>query len=337
MRQARSIVFVIVAVMVTTGFTSSAALAWNETGHSVVAMIAWRQLDEPQRRQIGELLRQHPHYDKFLVARKPDGVDADEWAFLRASSWPDWVRPSRPGTPDELYKGPEITSFHRGEWHYIDRPWVVPQDRDKVDPATRPAATQPVKENVLTALTANAKTLANAAAKPADRAVALCWVMHLVGDIHQPLHAISMFSQQFPDGDRGGNEIVVRDDDVVMRVHAYWDAALGNSDAYEAVDFLADDIANDLQLARAKLREIAERPAFAAWADESHRYAVALAYLNGRLRGASAAAHYRKEITDVDVPPTPHSYYANARALSRRRIAAAGFRLAEQISTFMPR
>jgi len=335
MRRVHAIVFVV--ILMATWFAPRAALAWNETGHSVVAMITWRQLDEAQRRQVGELLRQHPHYEKFLAARKPDGVDADEWAFLRASVWPDWVRPSRPGTEGELYKGPEITSFHRGDWHYVDRPWVVPQDHGKIDPATRPAATQPARENVLTALAANAKIFADTTAKPAERAVAICWVMHLIGDVHQPLHAISMFSQQFPDGDRGGNQIIVRENDLVLRVHAYWDAALGNSDAYEAIAFLADDIIDDPQLARAKLREIAERPAFAAWADESHGYAIALAYLNGRLRGASADAHYKKEITDADVPPTPHSYYANARALSRRRIAAAGFRLAEQISTLMPR
>ena len=333
----RTAAWFVVVVVFTISLAPRAALAWNETGHCVVAMITWRQLDDAQRREVGELLRHHPHYEKYLAARKPDGVDVNEWAFLRASVWPDWVRPSRPGAEGELYKGPEITSFHRGEWHYIDRPWVVPQDRGKVDPATRPAATQPARDNVLTALAANTKILADASAKSADRAVALCWVMHLVGDVHQPLHAISMFSQQFPDGDRGGNEIVVRENGVVARLHAYWDAVLGNSDAYEAVGFLADDILGDPQLSRAKLREVAERPAFAAWAEESHRYAIALAYLNGRLRGASSDAHYNKQITDADVPPTPHSYYANTRALSRRRIATAGYRLAEQISTFMPR
>src|SRR5215204_4896339 len=98
-----------------------AALAWNEAGHSAIAMIAWRQLDERQRGQVGELLKHHPHYEKFLTREKPDGVDVNEWAFLRAAIWSDWVRPSRPGTPGETFKGPEITSFHRGDWHYVDK------------------------------------------------------------------------------------------------------------------------------------------------------------------------------------------------------------------------
>ena len=312
-----------------------AAHAWNETGHMTVAAVAWRQLDERQRRAASELLRHHPHYEKLLAARVPPGVDVNEWAFLRAAFWPDLVRPSRPGAEGELYKGPEITRFHRGNWHYIDQPWVAPRDRGQIDPATRPAATQRASENVLTALEANAKILADAAADPADRAVALCWIMHLVGDVHQPLHAVSMFSREHPDGDRGGNAIVVRGNDDVLRLHAYWDGVLGNSDAPEAVALVADGILDDPQLRRGRLRELAERPAFAQWADESYRWAGAVAYLNGRLRGASEAAYYKREIAHDDVPPVPHSYFANARDLARRRVALAGYRLAEQIATLM--
>jgi len=248
------------------------------------------------------------------------------------------VRPARPGGGEaEVFKGPEITTYHRGDWHYIDKSWVVPQDRNKLDPATRPAATRPMRENVLTALNANAKILADTSAKPADRAVALCWITHLVGDVHQPLHAISMYSLEYPDGDRGGNSDVVRENGSVMRVHSYWDGILGNSDAYEAIEFFADGIMNDPQLARPRLAELAERPAFAQWADESYRWAGAMAYLNGRLRTARGDDYYNKKLTDADVPPTPHSYFANARELSRRRIALAGYRLAEQIVTLTPK
>jgi hypothetical protein len=328
-------VIVLAAVMLMS--VPRAAQAWNETGHMTAAAVAWRQLDEAQRRQVGELLKQHPHYEKFLAARVPEGVNVNEWAFMRAAVWSDWVRPARPGNADaEVFKGPDITSYHRGEWHYIDKPWVVPQDVKKVDPATRPAATRPVRENVVTALNTNAKILTDANAKPVDRAVALCWVIHLAGDVHQPLHAISMYSQEYPDGDRGGNADVIRADGNVLRVHSYWDGILGNSDAYDAVKFLAGGILNDPQLARPKLHELAERPAFAQWADESYRWAIALAYLNGRLRTAHADAYFDKRINDADVPPVPHSYYANARELSRRRIALAGYRLAEQITTLLP-
>ena len=57
---------------------------------------------------------------------------------LRAAVWPDWVRPARPGTEGETFKGPEITSYHRGDWPYINTAWVLPQDLEQVVPATRP-------------------------------------------------------------------------------------------------------------------------------------------------------------------------------------------------------
>ena len=329
------------------------ASAWNEAGHMIVAEIAWRQLDPRQRHEVSQLLRRHPHYDKLLAARKPEGVEADHWAFLRAAVWSDLVRPARPGSDGELFKGPEITQFHRGPWHYVSTPWQMPP---LARPATLPAAatmnttattsaaTRPAlssvppdgQENILTALEASAATLSTARADDAERAVALTWLMHLVGDIHQPLHAVTMFAPELPEGDRGGNDIVIRGEGGVQRLHAYWDGLLGNSDAYEAIALLAEDIEGDPQLHRGRLRELAERPAFAAWAEESFRWAVALAYLNGRLRYASSDAHYRKQISDEDVPPLPHSYYANARLLARRRVALAGHRLAEQIVALLP-
>jgi hypothetical protein len=43
------------------------------------------------------------------------------------------------------------------------------------------------------------------ATEAVKRAIALCWVLHLVGDIHQPLHAAALFSKDSLKGDRGGN------------------------------------------------------------------------------------------------------------------------------------
>ena len=76
---------------------SRAALAWNQTGHMTVALIAWRELSDSQKQQASELLKAHPHYTKLLLEHKPDNVNESEWAFIRAAVWPDMVRPARPG------------------------------------------------------------------------------------------------------------------------------------------------------------------------------------------------------------------------------------------------
>src|SRR5687767_10741119 len=176
-------------------FSVSSVRAWNDTGHMTVALIAWRQLDDAQRGRVAEILRQHPHYKLYLAADVPKGVVEEEWAFLLAAVWSDFVRPSRPGRADEIFKGPEITNFHRGEWHYVDYPWVPESERKTINPATLPARREP---NAITAFEESMKTLQSADAKPEDKAVALTWICHLVGDIHQPLHACSMWSAQYP-------------------------------------------------------------------------------------------------------------------------------------------
>jgi hypothetical protein len=310
-----------------------ACLAWNDTGHMTVALIAYRQLDDAHRQKVDAVLKAHPHYALFLAADRAKGVNEGEWAFMRAAVWPDYVRPSRPGTPDELFKGRDITRYHHGDWHYIDIPWVYPMDRAAIDPTTRPArsATRPT-ENILTALQQNSSLLGGAETDPADRAVALAWLEHLTGDLHQPLHACGAYSAEFPSGDRGGGERAVRANGNVMRLHVFWDESIGNSDAHLAIDFIARQIAEDPQLAREKLVELSSDATFATWAQESHELAVALAHLNGRLKSVPYSAYESKKISDDAVPPLPPSYLSNARDVARRRVAVAGYRLADEIT-----
>jgi hypothetical protein len=68
---------------------SAPAFVWNETGHLVTARLVWRQLTEAQRAQISALLKEHPHYEEFLIVRKPEAFTNDEWAFMKAATWAD--------------------------------------------------------------------------------------------------------------------------------------------------------------------------------------------------------------------------------------------------------
>ena len=300
-------------------------LAWNATGHMTVAMVAWKDLSPEVQRKVGEILKTHPHYSQLLLERRPADVSEAEWAFLRASVWPDMVRPARPGI--DRYRSPAVTHYHKGSWHYVDIPFRVASSQ----PATRRASTRPAaaEESILTALPANMKTLSDANAKMEDRAVALAWVEHLVGDLHQPLHAATMYSERFPGGDKGGNDQMVRGNSGVTRLHAYWDDLMGTSEAYGAIAFLADEVstgANEQTKARQK-----EKSKWDVWAKESHDHAVALVYLDGELKTALSRDWEDKKIKADDVPLLPPSYDQNARALARQRILLAGKRLAEQV------
>lgn len=59
-----------------------------------------------------------------------------------------------------------------------------------------------------------------------DQVYVLPWLLHLIGDIHQPLHAMQRFDRLRPNGDRGGNEIELR----TGNLHAYWDSRIGSGD-----------------------------------------------------------------------------------------------------------
>src|SRR5262249_36537478 len=60
------------------------------------------------------------------------------------------------------------------------------------------------------------------------RSYDLVWLLHLTGDLHQPLHSIGRFTQEIPDGDRGGNEEkVVKATGETTTLHFYWDGIHG--------------------------------------------------------------------------------------------------------------
>jgi S1/P1 Nuclease len=304
--------------------------AWNETGHMTVALIAYRQLSDHQKQQIATILKQHPHYALFLNKDVPDGVNVDEWAFVKAATWPDWVRPSRPGDP--MFKNASITHFHHGPWHYIDIPYIADEKSSHIDPTSLPARQEP---NILTALDENLKLLQADQTSPADRAVALCWLEHLIGDVHQPLHAATLYSADFPKGDQGGNLLDVRANGYVMRLHTFWDDLLGITDSYVQVDFLASNILAEPQCDPTRMSEYKSDTTFSSWADESYRDAVGVVYLNGRLHGLPEVPNATTRPAADDVPTLPESYMMTARELAERRVALAGFRLADQLKALL--
>jgi hypothetical protein len=69
---------------------------------------------------------------------------------------------------------------------------------------------EPEPVNILTALAENERVVKNGSGDAERRAIALAWLFHLVGDVHQPLHTAQLFTVDYPQGDRGGNEICIR-------------------------------------------------------------------------------------------------------------------------------
>ena len=290
---------------------AGSGLAWNRAGHMVTAAIAFDDLQRSAPATVARvvaILRQHPqfesHWKQQLVGRRAE--DQARLLFMLAARWPDDVRGDK--------------AFDHPMWHYIDYPYKPPAQPDSV-PSPPPAP-----ENIVEAFQQNVAIVQSSA--PDDRkAVALCWIFHLMGDAHQPLHTVSLFTTEFPDGDRGGNLFFIRPDpsrSTTQNLHAYWDNILLTDDRYEPARELA------LRLEKRSARAPGKFPAeshFPKWTRESFDLAVSAVYRKGKL-GISTNRNLGT--------PLPRDYYSSAERVAERQVALAGHRLADFLRTNFP-
>src|SRR3984957_18862633 len=178
---------------------SDASLAWGDDGHEVIGLIARTYLTPAAREKVDALL-----------AADPDHLTPPDIAS--ASTWADKYRDSGRG---EARK-------NTSQWHFVDIEIAAP-DLDRacfghpVMPPGTPATNGPEQDCVVDKIDEFAAELANPATDQPERIVALKFLLHLVGDLHQPLHASD-------DHDRGGNDKRASARGIRMgTLHHYWD------------------------------------------------------------------------------------------------------------------
>src|SRR5215510_6074684 len=174
---------------------------------------------------------------------------------------------------------------HRAPWQYIN--WPFKPDGQPPSVQTR----EPEAVNILTAMVENQRIVANEN-DAGRKAIALAWLFHLVGDIHQPLHTVQLFTVDYPNGDRGGNEICVRVTQAgqPMDLHRFWDGVIASSSNLTPLRNDATALRNRQGFERSELTELANTD-FESWAKESFEIATKIAYRNGRLIGAPKAGN----------------------------------------------
>jgi hypothetical protein len=156
------------------------AQAWNALGHRVVADIAWEQLTPERRTEIVDILRRHPRFDEDFAKQMPADVDEDRWIFQQAAVWPDIARG---------FKGEDLKTYNRPTWHYVNFPLFEGEERPLLGvnlSTDYPTPLDPGKWNVVQAVKHCLATLGGDSS-PSDKALAYCWLFHLLGDLHQPL------------------------------------------------------------------------------------------------------------------------------------------------------
>jgi hypothetical protein len=290
------------------------ARAWSEGGHHLIGLIAYHLLDAEQKAAFQAMLAEHPRFaDDF----EPPGnvTNADRWRAGRAGYWPDVARRQ----PD----------YNRPNWHWEDAVTLVVGDRSAVqlpNLVTRLPRLADLDSKDLHASQAIAlcqRVMGDATEPPSDRAIALCWLGHLVGDVHQPCHAGSLYAAvAFPRGDRGGNSI-----DTKQRgnLHALWDGLLGPSYSETSENRRFAEIVTDAEL-MARGEKAAEKMDPLDWLEESRLASVKTVYTAEVLGPVRAVAEGRAESMPV-VTVSPE-YLATGGRMATLRACHAGWRLA---------
>jgi len=312
---------------------SPAAFAWNPAGHMAIARAAYEQLDKPRQQQLVAILKQHPRFAEDFAAAMPEGLSTEEqdrWIFERAAAWPDVAR-NLP-TADQL-------KYNRPGWHYIDLPVFLDDDaRQKIQPPpfdfNYPTAVHDANLNAVQALKKSLAELKDSQTPEPRKAVALCWILHLTGDIHQPLHGAALFSagrfRQLPMGDKGGNDIPVHESAGMIQppqkanLHSLWDNMLGTDSAPTAVKSLADAIVSAHP--KSSLAEPLKETKIEAWSQESNAAAIKSVYSPDIL--AMVKANESHPHTPLPTYEITDDYLAQAKPTAQTRAALAAYRAA---------
>lgn len=315
------------AAAVALALVACPAIAWNAVGHSVVAEIAWQQLSPEQRKEVVDTLKRHPRFGEDFLQQMPRDVETadeatkDRRIFWQAAVWPDVARGIR---------GPEKKLYDHGTWHYINGPIYVDRS-DRRDLAGRLTNNMSAKYptdmpqdvwNIIQATKHAQAILKDKRTSAPERAVAYCWLFHLIGDSHQPLHSCALFSaNRFPKGDRGGNDIPLMQGD---KLHSLWDNLLGRGRSVNNIKRRAAEL-NDREIYGEIWDDAAKKTDVRQWLSESFTLAKDFVY-NDAILTVVRRVTPQQPIERIDLS---EDYLKAAGGHARKRVLAAGLRLAE--------
>jgi nuclease S1 len=238
-----------VLVLIVFNCYSLPAYAWGVNGHIIVAMIAEQNIDPVTLTQIHQILG--------------DGVSLGDVANF---------------ADDDRNDHPERYNFH-----FVD----IPKNKDAYK-ASRDCKMKPRGDCVLAALLRFRAQILSPNTTPDDRAVALKYIIHLVGDMHQPLHCSD-------NNDRGGNNVSVSWFGEQTNLHKVWDSRIIDRPQLTNDQFVQGLIDGSNAQEMAEMRN----GTMLQWTLESHRLARESAYVipaNGKL----SSAYYKRSWPIVD-------------------------------------
>lgn len=272
----KKIIIIVIAVVAL--FTHPAVYAWGYVGHMVVANIAYNELNPKARQEVERLIKV---FNTFYPKSS---------SFVSAAIWADWIKQNNLHTFDH--------------WHYINLPYT---QSNYLTP-------QVAEENVVWAIKQSLFVLKNPKSNDLEKALFLHFLIHFVGDIHQPMHCVALYNDKFPTGDKGGNLYTIRSKNG-ENLHELWDSGLGLFNSYRQpgkIEHFSDIIT--LHYPPYYFGKAVKNKNIDQWAKEGYQLAIENAYM-------------------VPLDGVPSSYYMkHGREIAKERVALAGYRLANLLN-----
>jgi hypothetical protein len=291
------------------------AFAWDSVGHKLSAYIAWRQMTPATREKVIKILLNAPE-DSDLSAFYPQDARSEsarqQELFMIAAYWSDIVR-------DRKFKN-RSEKYHHSNWHYSDTFWKMENGQLKIVENPNEEGGKAVEK-----LFDFEKVLRDKDKSDADKAIAIAWVLHLGGDIHQPLHTSARITEFEAKGDQGGNTFLLSPKDTPrenqMNLHWFWDSIIGRvetrkNDLPDAIYLpqIGDKIMKKYPFAKMQNRLAPGK--FDQWQQESFKIATTELFPPSLIR--------------FQMPPA--SYTKKSFGIAEQQIALAGYRLAATLN-----
>lgn len=286
------------------------AAAWDDVGHKTTAYIAWQQMSPQARERVSKLLQEAPEDSDLSVFfagdARPLALRQMEH-FMIASTWADIVR-------DRDFKI-RFGKYHKSNWHYSDTFWRGGSGQ----PAT--ILENPSEEGgkAVERLIEFDKVLRDKSASDAEKSIALAWILHLIGDLHQPLHTSARITDLEPKGDQGGNLFLLKPKETPRNqqenLHWFWDSIIvrniprGETCDTEFIPKIAGAIMK--KHPASKMTNSLNMGNFQQWQKESFQVATTEVF----------------PATLVRFQTPPPNYKKNAFRTSQRQMALAGYRM----------
>ncbi len=285
--------------------------AWDEAGHKITAYIAWQRMTPEVREKVIHILRDAPEDSQLATFYLSYGSRSEEARkrefFMLASNWPDIIK-------DRDFKT-RYKNYNHSNWHYFDTLWMTKDG--KVVFVETTADLGKMMEKL-----ADFDKVIRGPASNAEKAIAIAWLEHLIGDLHQPLHTSARaLGEDDKKGDQGGNLFSLTPKgttrDKSLNLHSFWDGIIrqnmpNTADECDAdyLDPIAQSIMKDFPYS--KLQSSIASAKYEVWEKESVEIATTEVY-KGLKRYEMPSDDYKKK----------------ALKIAKERMAVGGYRLGD--------